>query len=374
MRGFASPADGERSRLPEGISRRAFLVGGGTLAGAALLGQALPGGTLRRLGPQALGPTAAHASPVELVLDTAKPLASFLTEGSEPYTPSPTVLNLNDRSISDIIHFYSKPGLADSLAAPGIGVDVVATFQVVAGTPGSADGGVRFIINDGQANAVVAVCIIKDGLRRIGLAADTRFSDPANYPVFAEADWTGVITVRLRRTAQGDGQIVEINGVPLTPPPTLPYVQLPPRSRLFPSVEFGCQSVEATANVNFTEFRAVSLVTFAAQVQPPINADGTSTFSANRGIVPLKFTLTENGVPTCGLPAATLRLTRTGGAAPGPIDESLYTGSADSGSIFRIADCQYHHNVNARALGPGSYLAEILIDGALVGGARFELK
>ena len=32
---------------------------------------------------------------------------------------------------------------------------------------------------------------------------------------------------------------------------------------------------------------------YAAQIQPPINADGTSVFSSRRGVVPVKFTLTE---------------------------------------------------------------------------------
>lgn len=379
MKRFSSPIEGGirtsgARRRREGISRRSFLVGGGTLAGAALLGQALPNGTLRRLGAQALGPAVAYASPAELVLDTAAPLANFDTEGSEPYTASPVALNLNDGSLSDLIHFYSKPGLADSLAAPGIAVDVVTRFQVVTGTPANADGGFRLVINDGQAKAVIAVCSIKAGVRGIGLAADLRFSDPANYPVFVEVDWTSPTTLRLRRTAQGDAQIVAFNGVPLSPPPTLPYASLPPRIRTFPSVEFGCQSVEATANVNLSEFRAFTLATFAAQVQPPVNADGSSTFNAKRGVVPLKFTLSEDGSPTCDLPPATLRLTRTGGTSPGPIDESVYSSPADSGSDFRVADCEYHYNLNAKALGAGSYLAEILIDGSVVGEASFELK
>jgi hypothetical protein len=111
-----------------------------------------------------------------------------------------------------------------------------------------------------------------------------------------------------------------------------------------------------------------------AEVQQPIDADGSSSFNAKRGVVPLKFALTENGSATCELPPATLRLTRTGGSSPGPIDESLYTGSPDSGSQFRVADCQYHYNLNPRPLGPGSYLAEVLIDGVAVGAAHFELK
>jgi hypothetical protein len=90
--------------------------------------------------------------------------------------------------------------------------------------------------------------------------------------------------------------------------------------------------------------------------------------------VPLKFTLSDNGGRTCDLPPATLRLSRTGGASPGPIDESIYAGPADSGSQFRISDCQYAYNIKAAALGAGTYLAEVPIDAAVVGQARSELK
>lgn len=82
----------------------------------------------------------------------------------------------------------------------------------------------------------------------------------------------------------------------------------------------------------------------------------------------------RDGSPTCKLPPATLRLTRTGGTSPGTVDESVYSGPADSGSEFGIADCEYHYNVRSSSLGPGSYLAEILLDGVVVGDAGFELK
>lgn len=84
-----------------------------------------------------------------------------------------------------------------------------------------------------------------------------------------------------------------------------------------------------------------------ATVLPPVNADGSSVFNASKGVIPLKFSLTSDGSPSCDLPPATLRLTRTGGTSPGAIDEAVYTGPSDSGSQFRIADCQYHHNVRA---------------------------
>src|SRR5437868_1711708 len=54
-------------------------------------------------------------------------------------------------------------------------------------------------------------------------------------------------------------------------------------------------------------------VPYAAKVQPPINSDGSSVFSAKRGVVPVKFTLTQNGVATCNLPPATIAVTRTAG-------------------------------------------------------------
>jgi len=75
---------------------------------------------------------------------------------------------------------------------------------------------------------------------------------------------------------------------------------------------------------------------YAAQVQQPINADGTSVFNVRRGVVPVKFTLTQGGVATCALPPATIALNRTAGGTTGAIDESVYIGSADTGSNFRM--------------------------------------
>jgi len=59
----------------------------------------------------------------------------------------------------------------------------------------------------------------------------------------------------------------------------------------------------------------------AAQIQQPINADGTSVFNVRRGVVPVKFTLTQDGVATCALPSATIVVTRTAGGNTGPVDE-----------------------------------------------------
>jgi hypothetical protein len=111
----------------------------------------------------------------------------------------------------------------------------------------------------------------------------------------------------------------------------------------------------------------------AAQVQQPINADGSSVFTANRGVVPVKFALTSNGAPTGDLPPATIVVNRTSGAA-GVVDESVYADSADDGSTFRVGGCQYLYNLDANALGAGKYRVDVVIHGLVAGSAAFELK
>ena len=115
-------------------------------------------------------------------------------------------------------------------------------------------------------------------------------------------------------------------------------------------------------------------ISYAAQIQQPINSDGTSVFNVRRGVVPVKFTLTQGGVATCALPPATIAVTRTAGGTTGPIDESIYTGSADTGSNFRIDSCQYVYNLSVSALGVGTYRVDIKINGQVVGSATFQLK
>jgi len=113
---------------------------------------------------------------------------------------------------------------------------------------------------------------------------------------------------------------------------------------------------------------------YGGQVQPPINADGSSNFNVRRGVVPVRFNLTLGGVATCDLPPATIAVTRTAGGVIGQVNESDYSGNADNGSNFRISNCQYAYNLNARALGVGTYRIDILINGQVVGSATFGLN
>src|SRR5262249_16383174 len=67
------------------------------------------------------------------------------------------------------------------------------------------------------------------------------------------------------------------------------------------------------------------LQAYSAHVQSPINAEGWSVFTVNRGVVPVKFTLTDNGSATCDLPPATIAVTRTAGGTTGTVNESVYS-------------------------------------------------
>ena len=102
-----------------------------------------------------------------------------------------------------------------------------------------------------------------------------------------------------------------------------------------------------------------------AQVQPAINSEGTSVFTAAQGSVPVIFTLTADEAPTCQLPPATIAVFRATGNAPDPIV---------SGSSFGIAGCQYVYNLDPASWGPGTYLIHININGDTVGSARVTLR
>jgi sugar lactone lactonase YvrE len=128
------------------------------------------------------------------------------------------------------------------------------------------------------------------------------------------------------------------------------------------------------ASVNSLSPFLVARFRYAAQVQQPINANGTSVFNVRRGVIPLKFTLTNDGSSTCTLPPATIAVTRTAGGTTGAINESVYSGSADNSSNFRIASCQYVYNLNSSALGAGTYRVDAKVNGTVVGSATFQLK
>jgi hypothetical protein len=114
--------------------------------------------------------------------------------------------------------------------------------------------------------------------------------------------------------------------------------------------------------------------TFAAEIQPPIEADGSSVFNARRGVVPVKFTLTADGERTCELYPASIALLRIGGETPVAVNQDEFVMPSDEGVNFRITNCQYHYNLGTSSLGAGTYLVQIKINGSKVGEAKFSLK
>src|SRR5206468_2369087 len=115
---------------------------------------------------------------------------------------------------------------------------------------------------------------------------------------------------------------------------------------------------------------------YAALVQQPIRADGTSVFKGHRGVVPVKFALTHDGANTCDLVPATIALFQTAGTVVGPVTLSTYTLAADSGSNFKVdaMACQYVYNLSTASLASGTYSVRILIGGTVVGAGTFGVQ
>jgi hypothetical protein len=115
---------------------------------------------------------------------------------------------------------------------------------------------------------------------------------------------------------------------------------------------------------------------YAAFVKSPLNEDGTSVFKSRRAVLPLKFTLTEDNLPTCALPAAKISVVRTAGGPFELIDVNAFRASGESGPNLRIdqATCQYNYNLAASSLGRGTYTVEVRIKGLLAGKAIFTLE
>jgi len=130
------------------------------------------------------------------------------------------------------------------------------------------------------------------------------------------------------------------------------------------------------ANVTGVNFSTATYSIYKAFIQPPLNAGGISAFSAKRGVIPLKFTLTQNDIPTCTLPPASIAVTRTSGGTVGSVGVSIYSTPADNGSNFRIdaTSCQYIYNLAASSLGFGTYRVDINIGGIAVGHVVFALE
>ena len=109
---------------------------------------------------------------------------------------------------------------------------------------------------------------------------------------------------------------------------------------------------------------------YKAYVQQPINADGSSVFKAKRGVIPIKFRLTQYDARTCALVPASISVTRAAGGTLTTVNQNTYGTETD----FRITGCQYHYNLEAKDLRIGVYRVDISIEGVFVGHAVFAIK
>jgi hypothetical protein len=163
----------------------------------------------------------------------------------------------------------------------------------------------------------------------------------------------------------------------ITPTPTPEQSPTPTPTATFTPTATATATATSTPTATATATATptpTSTPAYAAQIQQPIDIDGSSVFNVRRGVIPARFALTANGVATCNLPPATIAVTRIAGGPIGPIDESIYTDPADNGSNFRISACQYVYNLSASALGVGTYRVDIIISGQVVGSATFALR
>jgi hypothetical protein len=88
---------------------------------------------------------------------------------------------------------------------------------------------------------------------------------------------------------------------------------------------------------------------FAAQVQPPLKPDGSSTFTMGT-VIPVSFKLTADGAATCNLPPAAITLLVF------PHRQSVMPLTP-----VNIGQCKYTYNLPTASLSPGNYELDIAL-------------
>ena len=80
--------------------------------------------------------------------------------------------------------------------------------------------------------------------------------------------------------------------------------------------------------------------------------------------------------PTCALPPATIKITKTSGSDAGSVDEVTSIQPSDNNSQFRIVSCNYIYNLATSSLsGAGVYQVQVVINNVTAtGSATFGLK
>jgi hypothetical protein len=205
---------------------------------------------IARVGLLVVAGLSAIPAEADVTLDPNNPQANFEKVGTQS-AASGNSLRLTDASNTDQVGFFAL----DSGAAPGNEVEVVATFQVASNsTPSGVDTGLWIAISDGVATSAIAAGVTLGGIPGIAIAIGTDYSSPANYAAFVPVHWLAPVTLRFRRTATGDAEIVEVNGIPPTPRAVVPVSSLPANVRESASVGFGLFSDPAVTTAEFIQF------------------------------------------------------------------------------------------------------------------------
>jgi hypothetical protein len=273
------------------------------------------------------------------IADNSGLLKMFLNNGSATFSEKPDV-PFGDPGAATVTGDFNGDGIPDLATVHGNTISVLlgngdGTFTAKTGQPVSAQTDVSLIASDFNADGKLDLAVV-DSANAVSIwlgKGDGTFQSPIDTTgrgdAVAAADFNGDGEMDLAVTNSATGAMsILLQGSP-----------------------------------------------YKAIVEAPIDQEGTSVFSARRGDLPVRFTLMENGSPTCALPAATIAITRIEGATTGPVSESDYATRADKGTNFRIdrSTCQYIYQLRAVAMGPGKYRADISIAGARVGSAVFAL-
>jgi len=116
---------------------------------------------------------------------------------------------------------------------------------------------------------------------------------------------------------------------------------------------------------------------YKALVQLPIKADGSSVFSVQREVIPLRFRLLQEGTPTCTLPPAKVAIKKVSAQTQDLVSEVIISeggvSSATAAGVVPIL-CQYVDQVQPPELGIGTYRVDLSINEIMVGHAVFTLR
>lgn len=239
---------------PLGLTRREFAaLGGGALLAAfgKDLDLLVPRSRAAGVPASMVGtPRTVPISVPSVVLNPAD-ISSFTVIGNQQPTVGGAVI-FNDASQTDV----SGLSATDADAATGVELDLTAKFQVSPQTTDGVDAGFQLTISDGTANrAAIAACIVVNGVPHIGLVSTGARDALTTYPAFIAAEWQAApLTLKLRRTAEGGVQLLELNGAPPATRTELLPQQAAPRTRPGNLAEFGCFSGPATLTAQVDSF------------------------------------------------------------------------------------------------------------------------